>query len=100
MIQLLETQFTGIGEVKEFNFSQVANSETHYLYEVNTGANSHYEVFERRTSPICLDFANRTYSEIDFKEYYPKSNAFGVWAWTYTDLEKARAKFNELNQTK
>jgi len=96
MLQLLENQFTGTGEVKEFVFTQLASNDTHYLYEVNTGTNSHYEVFERRSSPICLDFANRTYSETDFKELYPKSNAFGVWAWTYGNLDMAQEKFKSF----
>ena len=96
MIQELELQFDGTGEVKDFVFTQVYKSDKAYIYEVNTGT-KHYEVFKRKHSPICLDFDNRIYSTTEFKETYPKSKDFGIWAWTYKNLDNALEKFQILN---
>ena len=32
-----------------------------------------------------------------FKEMYPKSKDFGIWAWTYKNIENALEKFKILN---
>ena len=81
MIQKLEKEFTGIGEVKGFRFSQKIETEHAYLYEVSVNGFIHYEVIKRVKSPICIDFKNRIYSETEFKEYYPKANSFGQLGW-------------------
>jgi hypothetical protein len=52
-------------------------------------------VFEVKTTPICLDFANRVYSEDEVKVVYPKAKDFGVWAWSFNSLESAIKKANE-----
>ena len=97
MIKELEKEFEGIGEVAGFKFKQINISSTSYLYEVsNGGMNIHYEVFKRKNAPICIDFEKRIYSDIDFKDQYPKSNKFGIWAWCIKDYNKALIKFNEL----
>jgi hypothetical protein len=98
MIELLPQTFEGIGEVKGFKFTQLAKEENAYLYEVNTGASTHFEVFERVSSPICIDFVKRTYSDTDFKESYPKSNSFGIWAFSILNHQRAVMKLNELNE--
>lgn len=85
----LDETLQGTGETKDFVFTRVHQSNSAYLYKVHTGASVHYEVFERRTTPICLDFENRIYSETETKETYPKSNDFGVWAWTTDTMERA-----------
>jgi len=98
-IEKLEKQFTGTGEVKDFTFSQVLESENCYVYEVKQGEdcdNAHYEVFNKIISPKCIDFAKKIYSETEFKESYPKANHFGLVAWTYRDYNKAKSKLNEL----
>lgn len=95
-IKLLPKQFTGIGEVSSFNFTQVYNSQFTYIYKVGC-ENANYEVFERKNSPVCIDFEKRIYSETEFKETYPKANSFGVWAWTFKSLEKAFEKAHEID---
>ena len=89
MTQELQHYFTGVGEMKGFCFTQLHKSENAYVYEVSDGVKTHYEVFERRQSPICLDFKTNTYSDKDFKERYPKSNNFSSWAWCVNNLKQA-----------
>jgi hypothetical protein len=96
MIQKLETEFIGTGEVKGFNFTQIERCAVGFIYEVENECKKHYEVFEHRKTPVCIDFEKRLYSEIDFKERYPKSNDFGAWAWTFNTLDKATKRFDML----
>ncbi|TDO05438.1 hypothetical protein DET65_1357 [Sunxiuqinia elliptica] len=79
--------FTGRGEVKGFKFKQLQKSPKAYLYEVQFQKTVFYEVFERKV--------HERFSWVR----YPKSNAFGIWAWTYYDKHLAESKFNQLTQT-
>jgi hypothetical protein len=93
----LEEEFTGKGKQKGYNFKQLYVSENVYMYEKrHEQGGLMYEVFERRKSPVCIDFEKRIYSETDFKETYPKAEAFGNWAWTTGSLKKACKYFNEF----
>lgn len=96
-IQPLPKEFIGTGEVKGMMFNQVFASKERYIYEVKQEdtPTPHYEVFDRKTTPICIDFENRVYSETEHKEVYPKSKDFGVWAWTFNNLQTAKDKLNE-----
>lgn len=94
----LPDNFIGVGEVKGFNFTKLHYNGNGYLYEVRPiEGNAHYEVFERKTSPICVDFEKRIYSETDSQVRYPKSQDFGVWAWCITNYQIAVTKFYSLN---
>ena len=94
---LLEKEFAGIGEVKGFEFTQINERTQAYWYKVtDEQQNVHYEVFKRKNTPVCIDFENRIYSDTEFKEIYPKSKDFGVWAWTYKNYKDALNKFKEL----
>jgi len=96
MKELLPDYIEGKGETKGFTFKKSKETHTHYIYTVNTGESEHFELFERKTSAKCLDFANRVYSDTETKEYYPKSNSFGVWAWTLTTFQSACNKLESL----
>ncbi len=96
MVIFLEKEFVGGGEVLGFSFKQVMFNDKAYVYEVRCGKVVYYEVFFRKTTAVCLDFEKRVYSDVDSKERYPKSNDFGVWAWTVKGLDKAKAKFDSL----
>ena len=98
MIQQLEKQFTGIGEVSKFQFKQLESSKLAYIYEVSTQGTKHYEVFLNKTTEVCIDFDKKIYSKTDLKVRYPKSRDFGTWAWTYKSLEKAMEKFAKANE--
>lgn len=92
----IEKEFIGTGEVKNMRFLRLYDSKQAYLYRVGV-SNYHYEVFERKNAPVCVDYQNRIYSETDFMEIYPKKEHFGIWAWTCTDLSKAIEKFNRIS---
>ena len=51
---------------------------------------------KKKITPICLDFENRVYSETEFKEIYPKSKDFGIWAFTKTDYMSALSKLQDI----
>jgi hypothetical protein len=97
MTKALDLKFIGTGDVKGFKFSQIHYTELAYVYKVDDGdGNVCFEVFKRKTAPICIDFEKRIYSETERKEYYPKSKDFGVWAWTYKLWAKAAKKMVEI----
>jgi len=81
----LAQEFTGIGEVRGFKFTQLRKTNKAFLYEVKTGDQIHYEVFKR--------VVNKRFA----CESYPKSKAFGISAFSIMDIGKALKKFNELN---
>ena len=83
MRELQET-FIGKGQVKGFAFTQIEKSASAYIYEVKTESTKYYEVFKRieNTRFGCVS--------------YPSNNSFGVWAWTFPELIKAKEKFDEL----
>jgi hypothetical protein len=98
-IERLKKQFIGGGEVKEFKFTQIHFSTLAYLYEIDLGnGNIHFEVFKAKNAPVCINFEKRLYSDENFKDIYPKSKSFGVWAWCFKNKEKALNKFKELNK--
>lgn len=85
----LEDVIHGKGESKGFLFTKEHETDQGYVYKVDTGTSQHYEVFYKRSTPVCLDFENRVYSKTETKELYPKSKDFGKTAWTYYDRNKA-----------
>jgi len=127
----LRNEFTGIGEVKGFEFRQISKSEQAYIYEVKSDGKLYYEIFKRLKTAVCLNFEFGLYSDgplkkigrllkmaisknylcattlkskydevelrTQYKEIYPKSNQFGVTAWTSGNLEDAAKRFNELS---
>ncbi len=84
-IKILQERFVGRGEVKGHIFTQLSRTDRAFLYEVNTGNGIYYEVFKKKI--------NHRYGCVS----YPTSKAFGFWAWSYSNLEKAIAKINHLN---
>jgi hypothetical protein len=97
MIKDLENQFEGTGEVKGFKFRKLAFAQHSYLYEVTCDGKLYYEIFKRVKTPICIDFEKRLYSDTEFKEVYPKANAFGLTAWCKYDLEDATKLMYKIN---
>lgn len=80
----LKTEFIGKGQVKGFKFTQVEKSLNAYLYKVESDGLEHYEVFYHKENDRfnCVS--------------YPSNQAFGIWAWTYKNLETAQNKFEDL----
>lgn len=81
-IQKLPQRIEGKGDTKGYTFEKKHETELGYIYKVIGDHTPHYEAFIKKTSPLCIDFEKRLYSETDFKEVYPKTKDFGVWAWT------------------
>ena len=81
----LQTEFTGRGEVKGFIFTQIKKSDKAYIYKVDCDGCLHYEVFKHKE--------NKQFECIS----YPKTASFGLWAWTYKDLDLAIEKYNLLH---
>ena len=93
----LEKNFIGIGDVKGFKFTQIKASTTAYLYEVNHGGGViYFDVFKRKTTPVCIDFKKRVYSETEQKEIYPKTKDFGIWAWNSKSYFEAIERFIKI----
>ena len=84
-VRPLSKEFIGKGEVKGYLFTQISKTDRAFIYEVNTGNQIHYEVSRKRV--------NHRFACIS----YPRANSFGIWAWTYSHLDSAMDKFNELN---
>lgn len=80
----LKTDFIGKGEVKGFEFTQLKKTEKGYIYAVNTGNNVHFEVFKHK--------CNKRFECVS----YPKTRAFGVWAWTVGTFEDACLTLNSF----
>lgn len=95
-VQKLEKSFIGTGEVKGMQFDLELEHPDFYVYKVTDDNKIHYELFECKTTPICVDFANRVYSVTDYKEIYPKSTDFGNWAWTYPNITDCYDKIMDL----
>lgn len=75
----LEPTIKGRGEVRGFTFTRIKETENVYVYEQRfdeTGEVLGYEVFEKKYN-----------SQFDC-ESYPKSEAFGVWAYSVGDIDK------------
>lgn len=81
----LQIEFIGRGQVKGFIFTQTNKSEKAYIYKVDTGSSTHYEVFKRKV--------NNQFNCIS----YPSDKAFGYWAWSCSTLERAKQVFEQLN---
>lgn len=77
-IKELRDEFDGIGEVRGFKFRKLLSNGYAYIYLVSGGSGRcYYEVFERRV--------NDRFNVVS----YPKGNAFGKWAKTTYDYDRA-----------
>ncbi len=85
IIKELKTDFTGVGQVRGFKFTQLRKTNSAYLYSIDTGDRIYYEVFRKRI--------NDRYGCVS----YPTDKAFGIWAWTTPNIDHAYKKLNELS---
>lgn len=88
-IRELRESFTGIGEVSGFVFELLFKDDGGYIYRVTSEEGSeHFEVFERKV--------NKRFNVVS----YPRSNAFGVWAWTAKSLDRAFELLKRINNNR
>lgn len=85
----LETVFHGTGEVSGYVFKQVKKSEYAYIYE---------RKFEENGKVICYEVFERKENDRFDCVSYPSSKSFGVWAWCCTSYEKAKKRFDFINE--
>lgn len=83
----LKKDFIGRGQVRGFKFSQIKKSEYAYLYKVDTGDSILYEIFEHKE--------NTHFNNVS----YPSNKAFGLWAYTTSDYNRAIDLFQEVEET-
>ena len=89
IIENLPQQFIGKGEVKDFVFTKIKESDKAFVYEVDSGCSkNHYEVFRKKAKTNSVRYC------------YPTSKAFGGWAWCPSSLKKALEIFEELNNSR
>ena len=76
-----------------YTYTQVLKGKRYCLYEQRGVANMRcFELFKLKVlAPMELN--GKKYEE---REVFPKDKDFGKTAWTICDLDKALAKFNEL----
>jgi len=76
-----------------YTYTQVLKGKRYCLYEQRGVANMRcFELFEIKVlAPMHLN--GKKYEE---REVFPKDSDFGITAWAICDLDKALAKFNEL----
>jgi hypothetical protein len=81
----LDEEIKGRGSVKGKTMKCIIRSSFGYVYKcTGENFNTHYEVFGRRE--------NSYYNCIS----YPGDEAFGKWAWTYSSLEDAMSKYEDI----
>jgi hypothetical protein len=55
-----------------------------------------YEVFKKKISKESTGILNGVEVHFEERVTYPSSKAFGVWAWAFSNYNKALEKFNEI----
>jgi hypothetical protein len=83
----LQTQFTGKGQVKGYDFNQITATPYGYIYAKTSleGTNT-FEVFKR--------LENDVYNCVS----YPTDKAFGIWAWNPGTLKRAKEILYQIEQ--
>ena len=87
----LPKEFVGTGEVKDWQFTLVKQTELGYCYRREWMGAVYYEVFRRKENHVG---EVRGTGEAIIS--YPNSNAFGVWAWCLGDKDRAIEMLDNL----
>ena len=100
----LEEKFIGTGEVKGLEFAKLRENEYAFVYKVSytneDGISKYwYEVFEKRISKETDTTIGGVDVHFDAREIYPKSNSFGVWAWTCGTLDRVLKLYTSISNT-
>ena len=86
VIRDLKTDFTGVGQVRGYKFTQISKTSIAFLYQVDTSDRLYYEVLRKRI--------NHRFACVS----YPTDKAFGIWAWTTPNIERAYKILNDLSK--
>lgn len=90
----LPLEFIGRGETRGHDYKQVFTDGKWYIYLISINSKPyHYEVFQKKeVLTATAKYAKENYVD------YPRSNAFGVWAWTAKTLEHAKQIIDKHKQ--
>lgn len=77
-----------------FDYTQVQRGRRACIYAQGSKDNhkEYFEVFQIRTKKEEL-YRNKIFQA---REIFPPDSAFGFWAWSFMDYNKATLKFQEL----
>lgn len=90
-VELLQLNF----EKRGIKYTQVVRNDKAVVYNLmNSDSHSYYEVFNIRHQ-AGFQLNGYTYAP---KERYPNDESFGVYAWTYNNLETAMNKYKLLSE--
>ena len=93
-IQKLPEQLTRVGN--QYQLFKRGNQTLVYAEVNSEGKHLAYEVFQ-----IKIQKAGEMFGKwYPARERFPGSEAFGKWAWSYSTMEAAQVKFEELERAK
>ena len=87
----------GRGSTKGFKYTQILKKREGYIYEVDTGHNTYYEIFESRQKEVKSPIEKRIHAGFTDYEVWPSDESFGRWAWTTKNKERAIDIYNSLS---
>lgn len=73
-----------------FQFEILLSHDNFYILQVVDGAKVWFEVWRKRTTPVCIDFEKKIFSAGQHKEVKPKARDFGTYAWTCGTMAHAQ----------
>lgn len=94
-MELLQTTFLGRGDQKGWVFDCLKRENDTAIYKKTDTEteNIYFEVIKIRIQKERNSVINGIEIHFEAKEFYPRSDDFGVFGWTYPTLELAESKF-------
>ena len=84
------------GWSKPVHFIQLEETENAYLYKREIGSYVDYEVFLKKVVKKTTRVDGKVVELDVMKESYPRANAFGKWAWSFKNIDRAYQKLREI----
>lgn len=78
------------------HFIQLEETENAYLYKREIGSYVDYEVFLKKVVKKTTRVDGKVVELDVMKESYPRANAFGKWAWSFKNIDRAYQKLREI----
>lgn len=84
------------GHSSPVRFIQLEETDNAYLYKREIGSYVDYEVFVKKVKNKRARIDGELKNTDILTEKYPNAAAFGFWAWSFRDKDKAYKKLKEL----
>ena len=84
------------GWSKPVHFIQLEETENAYLYKREIGSYVDYEVFLKKVGKSAKTIDGKITVVDIMKEKYPRASAFGKWAWSFKNIDRAYQKLREI----